>query len=545
MRTFKDIMKRIATVAMSAVLVANSMPLSAFAAEIDKEDVRIAGFAELEESVREQELPVGAEESEIVLPDTLTVTVEVAEKGQSEEENDGGTEDTDGAKEASKGEEAPEGGSSDEENTGEAEGANEGQEYPGSDGKNFSTVIQESFTPNEAPSGESGSEEDGKTEDDTSEDPESVDGEALPESEDTTQGNNGEDTSDLEASVGFLSGMADFFFPALTVYAAEAGKSSEYGAAEDNSQEITLDGIEWTLDADHSSRKHFSSENAGDHFVYEAVLPDGYTTDEDLPTIKVTIIETDEKESTEEAPAFERSQTIDGVKITVTADEGVFPEGAELSVKRAGYADRKQAEEAVEDAREEEQNVAKSYTFDIKVLDQDGNEIEPADEGKVKVSFTLDEVADENLTTNVYHITEKEKGSAGEDTAETQGESELTAEKLTVETDGDTAVAETDGFSLYTVEFTYNNLQYVLPGDSSIALSEILDKVGLTGEVSAVEVSDESLFSADNENGEWVVTAHQAFSTNEWMKVTIGGVEYEITVTDDLWCVILFSISFG
>ena len=71
MRTFKDIMKRIATVAMSAVLVANSMPLSAFAAEIDKEDVRIAGFAELEESVREQELPVGAEESEIVLPDTL------------------------------------------------------------------------------------------------------------------------------------------------------------------------------------------------------------------------------------------------------------------------------------------------------------------------------------------------------------------------------------------------------------------------------------------------------------------------------------------
>ena len=32
---------------------------------------------------------------------------------------------------------------------------------------------------------------------------------------------------------------------------------------------------------------------------------------------------------------------------------------------------------------------------------------------------------------------------------------------LSVETNGDTATAETDGFSLYTVEFTYENKQYV------------------------------------------------------------------------------------
>ena len=131
---------------------------------------------------------------------------------------------------------------------------------------------------------------------------------------------------------------------------------------------------------------------------------------------------------------------------------------------------------------------------------------------------------------------------AAEGTAGTQRESELTAEKLPVETDGDTAIAETDGFSLYTVEFTYENKQYVLPGDSEVALSEVLDTVGLTGEVSAVEVSDESLFSAkkckasndgdgkipekdgngnavEDENGTWFVFAHKAFSTEEWMKV--------------------------
>ncbi len=48
--------------------------------------------------------------------------------------------------------------------------------------------------------------------------------------------------------------------------------------------------------------------------------------------------------------------------------------------------------------------------------------------------------------------------------------------------------------SHYTVEFTYNDLQYVLNGGSSIELSEILDKVGLTGEVPAVEVSDANRF---------------------------------------------------
>ena len=85
----------------------------------------------------------------------------------------------------------------------------------------------------------------------------------------------------------------------------------------------------------------------------------------------------------------------------------------------------------------------------------------------------------------------------------------------------------------YTVEFTRGELQYVMPGDSDVPLSEILETVGLTGKVEAVEVSDESLFSASNEGGEWVIHAHQAFNTSEWMKAVIDGVEYEIAVTDD------------
>ncbi len=269
-------------------------------------------------------------------------------------------------------------------------------------------------------------------------------------------------------------------------------------------------------------------------------------SDEDEPSDEKTGEKVSEnKVSENKAPAFEESKTIGDVTITVSAEEGIFPEDAELSVKKADMVKEEQAEEAVNDVRDENVNVAASYTYDIKVLDKDGGEIEPEDESKVHVSFTLDEVADENLSTNIYHITESDDTGltpieeAGGGTPADEGDEGnatdevLNAEQLPVETDGTTVTAETDGFSLYTVEFTYENKQYVMPGDGEIPLSTILDTVGLTGEVTDVRVSDEDLFSASDETGEWIVTAHKAFSSNEWMKVRINGVDYEITVTDD------------
>ena len=176
----------------------------------------------------------------------------------------------------------------------------------------------------------------------------------------------------------------------------------------------------------------------------------------------------------------------------------------------------------MEEERDEDHTVAVSYTYDIKVLDADGEEIQPADESKVKVSFCMDEAEDDNLTANVYHITEENDG-------------ELVAEKLETETEGDTVIAETDGFSLYTVEFTYEEKQYVLQGNSEVELAEILKAVGLSGDVTKVTVSDSTLFSAEKDaDGEWIVTAHKAFSSEEWMKVTINGVVYDIVVTDEI-----------
>jgi len=331
--------------------------------------------------------------------------------------------------------------------------------------------------------------------------------------------------------------------------AAEPVITQEMTAAAETSEQtenkVASETSEQTEDKAVSDTPEEPGDKNGDEAPVEAAVP----------VERSTPAEASDKGSEDEAekktPAFKESSSLDGVRITVEAEEGVFPEWTELSVEKVTKAQEEEAQEAVEDKRPEEQNVAASYTYDIKVLDKDGNEIQPADESKVKVSFTLEEVADANLTTNVYHIVEEDSQNGGDsgEAAPKEGDdlknsrneetdagnsAELTAEKLEVETDGDTAIVETDGFSLYTVEFTYGSMQYVLPGDSEVALSDILEAVGLSGEASAVEVSDTSLFSAEkNKDGEWIVTAHKAFSTKEWMKVTINDKEYKITVTDD------------
>lgn len=249
----------------------------------------------------------------------------------------------------------------------------------------------------------------------------------------------------------------------------------------------------------------------------------------------------------EEAGQYALDQTVvvDGVTIRLTAADGVFPEGARLEVKRAGVLMERMADVVVRQEREADRTVASSYTFDIKVLDQEGNELQPADENLVRVSFSLAEVENQNLDVCVYHI----KG----DTAET-----MAAESLPVETEGDTATVETDGFSFYTVEFTYGDKEYVLQGGRYVRLYDILNFVGLTGEVESWEISNNELFTIlrGDETGireeyEWVgdyeiatpvddpngtvlyMISLQAFDTEEWLKVIIDGIEYEIVVTDD------------
>ena len=94
--------------------------------------------------------------------------------------------------------------------------------------------------------------------------------------------------------------------------------------------------------------------------------------------------------------------------------------------------------------------------------------------------------------------------------------------------------AETPAAPGYTVEFTVGEKQYVLAGDSSVDLSEIMDSLGISGEISEASSSADSLFSvAKDENGKWTVSANKCFSSTQSMTVVVDGQEYQIVVTDN------------
>ena len=214
-------------------------------------------------------------------------------------------------------------------------------------------------------------------------------------------------------------------------------------------------------------------------------------------------------------PAFSDTKTVNGVAVTVSAPEGVFPKESSLSVDSVPVFEQSMVDEAVENERDANANVAVSYTFDIKVLDAEGNEVQPADAQSVKVSFALAEAKDDNLEAQVYHISD-----------------DGTAEALDTSINGDAVEAVTDGFSFYTVEFTYGTMTYVLPGGSEVKLSDVLSYVGLSGEVTSASGSNDELFSVTKESGDWMILSHQPFDTEETLSVTINGIFYEIIVTD-------------
>lgn len=243
-------------------------------------------------------------------------------------------------------------------------------------------------------------------------------------------------------------------------------------------------------------------------------------------------------------PAFSASADVDGFTITLTSPAGVFPEGSSLFAQKVTVEQQAKVEGSIEELRAENKNVAASYTFDIRVLGPDGREIQPADDSVVKVAFAVKEASNTNLDAAVYHT-----------------DHDLNTEELPIaQTAEEEVVVETGSFSFYTVEFTYDARQYVLTGNGEILLTDLLDDLGLTGEIDAWEVSSPDLFDvflgdeygiayeyeseelrameaygipANKEGGllPWLVS-RKPFQSEEWLKITLDGIEYRIDVTD-------------
>ena len=114
-----------------------------------------------------------------------------------------------------------------------------------------------------------------------------------------------------------------------------------------------------------------------------------------------------EAESTQEE-AFYAEKELSGVLVTVQADSGVFPKDATLRVRKLSKVEEQKVDSAVkEKLQENQENLLQSMIFDISVLNQEGEEVQPdTAKGEVKVQFSnipfLQEDAEKQIS--VFHL---------------------------------------------------------------------------------------------------------------------------------------------
>ena len=210
--------------------------------------------------------------------------------------------------------------------------------------------------------------------------------------------------------------------------------------------------------------------------------------------------------------SFNDTTVVDNTKINVKADKGVFPANSYMEAVATSSELVKTS-----DNEDSDDKVAAKKAFDITIYDEDGNEIEPdISKGQVTVTFSDDLIEDQNVESTFYHINEDNE----------------VEELPIIDNDRNSVTVETDGFSVYVVEFKYNKKNFILNGDTATRLDDILTAVGLSGVVSNAVSSNEELFTVELVEGEYIVQAKQAFNTEETLTVTLNDLDYIINVTN-------------
>ena len=326
----RELRKRMLVMGLTVAMVANTVDLSALSvsAKTDESETgktTIVSFEELSKDITEQTLPIGALESDIKFPTSLTVTVEKttqADEKEADDEEDasetGDTEKDDAQKDDSNGDTASSDDKKDTESSDEKDGdsgnADASDKSGASDNGNADT--KDSDTSKDSGNSDKSNNPNGSSSSDT---------------EDTQA------RADLPSAFGALIGqMADALLPhKLIVYAAEKDDASDTAATSDGAdnakktdtastsdnadsvkttgsadaaassetetttEKIRLKNIKWELNVEESDAEEFDSSEASNGFcyAYTPVLPDGdgdgnqlvLGKDVELPTIYVLV----------------------------------------------------------------------------------------------------------------------------------------------------------------------------------------------------------------------------------------------------------------
>ena len=233
------------------------------------------------------------------------------------------------------------------------------------------------------------------------------------------------------------------------------------------------------------------------------------------------------------------------IKVGYTEQAGL-PEGASLKVDEVEDSENYLAE--AEATLEEGKRIAKARFFDIRILDTEGNEVQPKE--AVQVTITL--LGDEGTVEAGAEQTDVGTPEAlAMHFVERNDEIVKVVSKNATES-GDSVTFSAEGFStwgvVYTVDFTYVDEQgkehfWQFQGTGSHKISEVLAALGIEAEeISAVdlertkivgEFGEKDLYlSQDKETGEWYINSDAAFDDTYELTVVAGGETYVITVTD-------------
>ena len=326
----RELRKCILVMGLTVAMVANTVDLSALSvsAKTDESETgktTIVSFEELSKDITEQTLPIGALESDIKFPTSLTVTVEKttqADEKEADDEEDasetGDTEKDDAQTDDSNGDTASSDDKKDTESSDEKDGdsgnADASDKSGTSDNGNADT--KDSDTSKDSGNSDKSNNPNGSSSSDT---------------EDTQA------RADLPSAFGALIGqMADALLPhKLIVYAAEKDDASDTAATSDGAdnakktdtastsdnadsvkttgssdaaassetetttEKIRLKNIKWELNVEESDAEEFDSSEASNGFcyAYTPVLPDEdgdgnqlvLGKDVELPTIYVLV----------------------------------------------------------------------------------------------------------------------------------------------------------------------------------------------------------------------------------------------------------------
>lgn len=273
-RLFKERIQGSLAVVLAFALILTNMNMTAFAAEpqsTGNDQKIITKVKEPDSSVLSQTLSVGAEESDIQFPESLTVAVTKEPENETPAEPETEKETVPETEQSSE-EKTPEEVTEEPEETEEKSSETEQTESTETEEKSSETEQTESPEPEEK-SSETEQTEATETEANAAPETESV---QTTEAEQKAIETESAEATETEKSVA--EQLFGWLAP-VTVYAAELNEKEESIA------------VTWKLDESASTSEAFDASKAGNTYVYIPVIPGEYTVAEgvELPKITVTI----------------------------------------------------------------------------------------------------------------------------------------------------------------------------------------------------------------------------------------------------------------